>query len=111
MVKDLGYRRIQGTGRGSYIISLPKNWVQDSGLKKGSEVDFKIQDDSSLILIPRNILEGIKETESKTKEFTILVKREDDPESVCRKIISLYVVSGDLICIRFKEAALNNAWV
>ncbi|HUU87685.1 MAG TPA: AbrB/MazE/SpoVT family DNA-binding domain-containing protein, partial [Candidatus Glassbacteria bacterium] len=38
--RDLGYRRVQSTGRGSYIISLPKNWVKDLGLKKGSEVAF-----------------------------------------------------------------------
>ena len=27
--KDLGYRRVQCTGRGSYIISLPKEWVEE----------------------------------------------------------------------------------
>ncbi len=50
--KDLGYRRVQCTGRGSFIISLPKEWVQDIGLKRGSEIAFNLEPDSSLTLVP-----------------------------------------------------------
>ena len=57
MEKDLGYRRVQSTGRGSYIISLPKEWVNDLGIAKGSEVAFKLRDDSSLILTPSKMVE------------------------------------------------------
>jgi phosphate uptake regulator len=55
--KDLGYRRVQCTGRGSYIISLPKEWVDDLGLNRGSEIAFNIQPDSTLTLVPRKIME------------------------------------------------------
>ena len=55
--KDLGYRRVQCTGRGSFIISLPKEWVQDIGLKRGSEIAFNLEPDSSLNLVPRKIKE------------------------------------------------------
>ena len=103
MEKDLGYRRIQCTGRGSHIISLPKNWVQDSELEKGSELAFKIQGDSSLILVPRKIMEGIKEVKPDLREYRVLVEPKDSLESLCRKIISLYAVSADLIHIRFKD--------
>jgi len=103
MERDLGYRRVQCTGRGSHIISLPKEWVQDIGLEKGSEVAFKIQDDSSLILVPRKIMEGRREAEKpKLKEYWIIANPKEDYQSVCRKIISLYVVSADLVHIRFK---------
>ena len=55
--KDLGYRRVQCTGRGSYIISLPKEWVEDLELKRGSEIAFNIQPDQTLTLVPRKIQE------------------------------------------------------
>ena len=72
--KDLGYRRVQVTGRGSYIISLPKEWVQDVGLKKGSEIDFNVQADTSLTLVPRKLKEKIEEDEAvKLKEYYINV--------------------------------------
>ena len=107
MSRDLGYRRIQRTGRGSYIVSLPKKWVQDLRLEKGNLLAFEIQEDSSILLVPRKILEGKEETREPTlKEYWISVSLKDDPESICRKIISLYVISADLIRIHYKDGEI-----
>lgn len=104
--KDLGYRRVQCTGRGSYIISLPKEWVQDIGLKKGSEIDFKVQPDSSLTLVPRKLKEKYEEKSgSKLKEYYINVDAsEEDLQSTLRMIKALYVISADIIRVHFKGA-------
>jgi len=108
MEKDLGYRRVQRTGRGSYITSLPKDWVQEIGIERGSEIAFKVRDDSSLILVPRKMMEGRRETEKpELKEYLIHVDPKDDSRSICRKIISLYVVSADLIHVRFKNNEID----
>ena len=107
MEGDLGYRRVQRAGRGSYVISLPKGWVQRMGLTKGSEVAFKEQDDSSMLLVPRKVIESGRETEeTAVKEYSVYVEPRDDPRSVCRKIISLYVVSSDIIQVRFKNGEI-----
>jgi len=105
--RDLGYRRIQCVGRGSYIISLPKNWVIENKLGKGSQLAFKVQEDSSLILIPRKLLESRKKKGSDLKEFTLRVSSRDNPSSVCRKIISLYVISADLIHVKSEDGNLT----
>jgi len=104
--KDLGYRRVQCTGRGSYIISLPKEWVQDVGLKKGSEIDFNVQPDSTLTLVPRKLKEKYEESDgSKLKEYYINVDvSEEDLQSTLRMIKALYVISADLIRVHFKGA-------
>lgn len=104
--KDLGYRRVQCTGRGSYIISLPKEWVQDVGLKKGSEIDFNVQSDSSLTLVPRKLKEKYEEHKgSKLKEYYINVDvSEEDLQSTLRMIKALYVISADVIRVHFKGA-------
>ncbi len=102
--KELGYRRVQLTGRGSYIISLPKEWVQNIGLKKGSEIDFNVKSDSSLILVPRKLKE--KENDGpKLKEYYINVDvSEEELQSTLRMIKALYVISADLIRVHFKGA-------
>ncbi len=103
--KDLGYRRVQCTGRGSYIISLPKEWVKDIGLKQGSEIAFNLESDSSLTLIPRKIKEktdGGKE--DKLKEYYISVDPEEDIQSTLRLIQALYVISADVIRVHFKKS-------
>ncbi len=102
--KDLGYRRVQCTGRGSYIISLPKEWVQDLGLKRGSEIAFNIQPDSTLSLIPRKIRErdGLGDS-SKPKEYYINVDPKESPESALRMVRALYAIGADIIRIHFKN--------
>ncbi|MEM2970064.1 MAG: phosphate uptake regulator PhoU [Candidatus Bathyarchaeia archaeon] len=104
MEKDLGYRRIQSTGRGSYIISLPKEWVQSTGMEKGSEVAFKLKEDLSLILVPSKMIEEkVSRTKPEIKEYWIHVNEKDDPKTVCREIISLYVINADLIHVHFSN--------
>src|SRR3989337_91713 len=100
--KDFGYRKVQSTGRGSYIISLPKEWGQDIGLKRGSEIAFNLQTDSSLTLVPRKLKEKSEENEKiKLKEYYIIFDPKD-PQSTRRMIKALCVISADIIRIRFK---------
>lgn len=100
--KDLGYRRVQSTGRGSYIISLPKEWVQDIGLKRGSEIAFGVQPDASLVLVPRKIKEMSGE-ENKQKEYCVNADPKEEPQSTLRMIKALYAIGADIIHIRFKS--------
>lgn len=102
--KELGSRRVQCTGRGSYIISLPKDWVQDVGLKRGNEIDFVVQPDLSLTLIPRKIREKHEgEGKKKLKEYYVSVDAlEENVESTLRMIKALYAISADIIRVHFK---------
>ncbi|MCW3999971.1 MAG: phosphate uptake regulator PhoU [Candidatus Bathyarchaeota archaeon] len=102
--KDLGYRRVQCTGRGSFIISLPKEWVEDLGLKRGSEIAFNIQPDSTLTLVPRKIMEKEgKNDAAKPKEYFINVDSKEPTESALRMVRALYAIGADIIRIHFKN--------
>ena len=102
--KDLGYRRVQCTGRGSYIISLPKEWVEDLGLNRGSEIAFNIQPDSTLMLVPRKIMEKEgRENGSKPKEYYINIDSKEPPQSTMRMIRALYAIGADIIRVHFKN--------
>ena len=102
--KDLGYRRVQCTGRGSYIISLPKEWVEDLGLKKGSEIAFNTKLDSTLLLVPRKIMEKEgRDDNSKLKEYSITVDTKEPLQSTLRMIRALYAIGADIIRVRFKS--------
>ncbi|UCH37210.1 MAG: phosphate uptake regulator PhoU [Candidatus Bathyarchaeota archaeon] len=103
MEKDFGYRKIQITGRGSYIISLPKAWISGTKLTKGNQVAFRELQDSSLLLTPRTIMEKEEHAKSSLKTFTVNIDPGDDPQSIHRRIVSLYTVSADTIHIRFNQ--------
>ncbi|MCW4006215.1 MAG: phosphate uptake regulator PhoU [Candidatus Bathyarchaeota archaeon] len=101
--KDLGYRRVQSTGRGSYIISLPKEWVQDLNLNRGSEIAFNLQPDQSLNLVPRKILEKTESPkDAKLKEYYVSVDPAEDLQATLRMMQALYVISADVIRIHFR---------
>jgi phosphate uptake regulator len=107
--KDLGYRRVQCTGRGSYIISLPKEWVEDIGLKRGSEIAFNIQPDQTLALVPRKIMEKEgREDGKKPKEYHINIDPKEPPQSTLRMIRALYAIGADIIRIHFKNTPDAN---
>ncbi|MCW4023554.1 MAG: AbrB/MazE/SpoVT family DNA-binding domain-containing protein [Candidatus Bathyarchaeota archaeon] len=102
--KDLGYRRVQCTGRGSYIISLPKEWVEDIGLKRGSEIAFSLQPNSTLNLIPRKIMEKNGQDDSlKPKEYYVNVDPKETLEATIRMIRALYAIGADIIRVHFKN--------
>ena len=96
--RDLGYRRVQRTGRGSYIISLPKDWIKDLKLTKGSEIDFNLHTDSTITLIPRKIKEKSRDIEeSQLKEYYINVEPEkEELHATLRMIKALYVISPNI---------------
>jgi phosphate uptake regulator len=103
--KDLGYRRVQCTGRGSYIISLPKEWVEDIGLNRGSEIAFNIQPDSTLTLVPRKIQEKEgRGNSAKPKEYYISIDPKETIQSTLRMIRALYAIGADIIRVHIKTS-------
>ena len=45
----MGFRKIIGFGDGSFVVSLPKDWVIKNGLKKGDDVSVDV--DTNLVRI------------------------------------------------------------
>jgi phosphate uptake regulator len=103
MERELGYRTVQSTGRGSFIMSLPKKWAQEIGINKGSLIAIKITEDRSLVLIPRKMEEKKNEKLEISKEYFVKVDQRSDPESVCRRLTSLYATGAELIHLSFED--------
>ena len=47
-------RKIQFTGKSTYIVSLPKQWITELGLKQGDRVSVDRKGVSSLQIMPWN---------------------------------------------------------
>ena len=45
-------RKVQVTGKSTYIVTLPKKWAVDSGMVAGSLVRISYQDDGSIAITP-----------------------------------------------------------
>jgi len=90
------FRKIQFTGRSSYIVSLPKQWVMEQGLKQGDVVPLSLNPDGSITIYPREP----KETSEKK---VLKISREYSPDMAVRLVISAYIQGYDVLEIEFAE--------
>lgn len=96
-------RKIQLTGKSSYIISLPKKWVEEIGLKPRDQVTVIRQGNSLLQIVPSK-----KQFAKTAKEATIEVSKNDEPSKPIRKLIALYLLGFNVINIRAKDGRLGT---
>ncbi len=94
-------RKLQYTGGSSYIVSLPKKWVQDLGLKQGDHVVIMRQGNSDLQIAPAS-----KRIGKEQREATIEVAKDNNPYFIARKLIALYFMGYNVITIVPKEDRL-----
>ncbi len=95
-------RKIQFTGKSSYIVSLPKQWIMDLGLKKGDQIRMIRKDSSTLEIYPPKF-----ETRSQKKEDATIEIDDEETVSIVRKLISLYFLGYKTINIKPKTGRLN----
>jgi len=92
-------RKIQYTGGSSYIVSLPKRWIQDLRLKQGDHVVIARQGHSTLQITPAS-----KKISKDQREARIEVTKDNTPYFLARKLISLYFLGFNIIHISQKDS-------
>jgi phosphate uptake regulator len=92
-------RKIYMTGGSTYVISLPKKWVLDSGLKEGDSV-IVTEQEGSVVIEPGEVERGHSKAELKASELS-------SSEALERLIIAYYLGGYDAIKIKFDKEDLN----
>lgn len=97
-------RKVQISGKSSCMVALPKRWVRELGLEQGSEVTItKLNSSSLLVNAQPDVLPG------RGREAVIEVNADDPPNTVFRKIVSLYVLGFSRILIEGPKGNLSAA--
>jgi phosphate uptake regulator len=96
-------RKLQETGRASFIVSVPKRWVQDLSLRKGSLIRVSTQQDGSLLLMA-----GQSAARQRASEASIQVESDQDPQSLARKLIALYMIGLNSVVLKSKDARMSS---
>ncbi len=96
-------RKIQFTGKSSYIVSLPKQWIMELGLKQGDQIRMIRKGSSTLELYPPKF-----ESRAHTKEDAVIeIKGDEEASSIVRKLISLYFLGFKTINVKPKNGRLS----
>lgn len=96
-------RKIQFTGKSSYIVSLPKQWVTDLGLKRGDQIRMQRQGSAGLQVYP------VKHEAAPRRrdDAAIEIGPDEGAASVVRKLISLYFLGFKTINVRPRGGRLG----
>jgi len=93
--KQLGEtRKLQMTGGSTYILSIPKRWIIQNQLKKGSALLIREEEDGSL-----SILSPELRRMDKMEEVFIKVSPNEESNAVIRKVVSAYLVGYNVITV------------
>jgi phosphate uptake regulator len=97
-------RKVQFTGGSTYIISLPKRWIAENQIIKGSFIKLRKEDGGLLTIVPPNSI-----FQKKPDEATIRVHSNDDIETIKRKLVSSYLAGYNSIQIKADRQQFSNS--
>jgi len=103
MTNNEEMRKIQFTGKSSYIVSLPKEWIMELGLKQGDQVTIVRQGTSTLQITPSKRHTKVIETEDATFE----INPDDENAVIVRKLVSLYFLGFKTINVKPRSGRLK----
>ncbi len=95
-------RKIQFTGRSTYILSLPKRWMTEMHLKAGDPVTIVRGVNNSLSIIPNAELRP-----SSANEVTAIVLENESGTSLKRKVVSMYLAGYDIMHLKSKTGRIS----
>ncbi|MGD1004559.1 MAG: PhoU domain-containing protein [Methanoregulaceae archaeon] len=90
-------RRVQFTGGSSYVMTLPKEWVEAEKIKKNDPIGVEVQPDGTLLVTKATEREPLQ----RTKEFDLAGISES--AYLFRLLIGAYISGFTTIIIRSKE--------
>jgi phosphate uptake regulator len=96
--KETETRKLQVTGGSTYVLSLPKRWVTQNGLEKGSPLLIRQEENGELAILPPE-----RAKMEKTEEAVIKVSAHDNSKALIRKTVAVYLLGYNIIHIIAKD--------
>lgn len=96
-------RKLQLAGGSTYLVSLPKRWVQTSGLKAGDTVFLETENDGTVSIRPR-VNDNVEVRRKIFEEHS-----EGSRDHLLRKLLGAYVSGFGLIELRFPPSNASFA--
>jgi phosphate uptake regulator len=95
-------RKIQFTGKSTYILSLPKRWIREMHLNAGDQVILVREPNNSLAVIPeagaRQVLRD---------EATSYLSAKESADTLKRKIVAMYLAGFNVMHLKLKSGRIQ----
>ncbi|MEM3014032.1 MAG: PhoU domain-containing protein [Candidatus Bathyarchaeia archaeon] len=104
MARNLEFRKIQVTGGNTYVVSLPKKWINEINIKPNQQVAIIPQPDKTLLIVPYGE-QRIKEDIEITIDSTNITKTQD----LITEFMGYYIMGYDIIRVKVEENSDRQA--
>lgn len=94
-------RKLQISGGSTYIVSIPKTWVESMNLRAGDSVSIMKNGNNSLLMFPE------AGEASETYAASVVAGPNDSDESIRRKIVAMYLAGYKSIAITARGIRLG----
>jgi phosphate uptake regulator len=104
-VANVELRKIQVTGGSTHVVSLPKKWIDRSGLTRSDTLAIHEESDGSLLIVPHG------DARPRKRRVEIKINSTTASESLVRQLVGAYLAGADEIHIAADgriEAALRK---
>ncbi|MGQ0796148.1 MAG: PhoU domain-containing protein [Nitrosopumilaceae archaeon] len=95
-------RKLQLVGGSTYVLSLPKKWVDSMHMHIGDQVSIVKNPNNSLSLFPIDTMSSDKAVRSRT-----IIGQKDSIDSIKRKIIAMYLSGYQIMEIHTKGGRIQ----
>ena len=95
-------RKLQLVGGSTYVLSLPKKWIDSMHMQTGDQVSIIKNPNNSLSLFPIGALSSDKAVRSKT-----IIGQKDSIDSIKRKIIAMYLAGYHIIEVQTRGGRIQ----
>ncbi len=102
--EDREVRKVQFTGRSTYVLSLPKRWVEEMHVKAGDQVTLVRQLDNSLSIVPVSAVSS-----GSASEVTAIIVPSEGSSTIKRKVVSMYLAGYNIIHLKMKSGRISPA--
>ncbi|MDE1861289.1 MAG: phosphate uptake regulator PhoU [Thaumarchaeota archaeon] len=102
LLNEREVRKLQLVGGSTYVLSLPKKWIDELNLKTGDPVSIMKNSNRSLSILPTGTAQAPKVMKSRTA-----IGQKESVESVQRKVIAMYLSGYQIIELRSKGGRIQ----
>ena len=102
LLNEKEVRKLQLVGGSTYVLSLPKKWIDELNLKTGDPVSIVKNVNRSLSILPTGTSQSPKISKSKT-----IISQKEPVESIQRKVIAMYLAGYQMIEIQSKGGRIQ----
>ncbi|MEO9320308.1 MAG: phosphate uptake regulator PhoU [Nitrososphaera sp.] len=96
-------RKVQFTGRSTYVLSLPKKWIEEMHIRPGDQVTLVRETDNSLSIVPVAAAAGA----DILAEATAIITPNEGSSTLKRKVVSMYLAGYNIINLKLKSGRIS----